>query len=356
MKSLIYSISLLLLFQLGANAQKFFYEDAFENIHCMLAGSCELRFKDAVYEVENAYLEGNLDSVIFNDEIRKLTVLAKNLIAGRALQYEGRDKKEVEKYAALFSVLKDSIPIQDAEGNRFTYIPYGYDFDDIWGHGDWRNMFVSKLLATRTGNCHSLPYLYKILAEELGAQAHLALAPNHMYIKHWNEKDGWYNIELTSGIFPFDSWLMASGYIHLDAIANKLYMEALSDKQSIALCLVDLAQGYQRKFPENDGNFILRCVDTALQEYPTYANALILRAETLKKQLEKEAGRHHAGLDNEALQDETIRNQFLALQQAYVQIHEMGYRRMPEAMYLDWLTSLQKERATFENKTIGNNH
>ena len=79
-------------------------------------------------------------------------------------------------------------------------------------------------MATRKGNCHSLPFLYKILAEELGAKANLALAPNHIYIKHWNEKDGWYNTELTSGIFPIDSWLMASGYIHLDAVANKLYM------------------------------------------------------------------------------------------------------------------------------------
>ncbi|MEO0901738.1 MAG: hypothetical protein AAFY00_06815, partial [Bacteroidota bacterium] len=244
----------------------------------------------------------------------------------------------------------------DSKGTIHKYIPYSYDFNDIWGHGDWKNMFVSKLLATRKGNCHSLPYLYKILADEIEAKAYLALAPNHVYIKHWNENDGWYNTELTSGIFPIDSWLMASGYIHLDAIANKLYMEALSDKQSIALCLVDLAQGYDRKFPENDGVFIGKCVDAALRQYPTYANALILRAENFKKQLEKEAGNQDGILDNEALRDETIKNKFLSLQSAYVQIHEMGYRRMPEEMYLDWLVSLQKEREKFENKRILKNN
>ena len=84
-------------------------------------------------------------------------------------------------------------------------MPYSYDFDDPFGHKDWDNMFVSKLLNTGKGNCHSLPYLYKIIAEELGISAHLALAPNHIYIKHKNEKDGWYNTELTSGIFPIDA-------------------------------------------------------------------------------------------------------------------------------------------------------
>lgn len=355
MKRSITTITIILLLQTtGTKAQKFFYEEAYERIHCMLEGTCDPSFKTAVYEVENAYLEGSLDSTIFNDEIRKLTLLAKSLIKSRTLKYEGSDRKEVEKYAALFSVLKDSIDIQDAEGNMFKYIPYTYDFNDIWGHGDWKNMFVSKLMATRKGNCHSLPYLYKILAEELGAEAHLALAPNHIYIKHFNEKDGWYNTELTSGIFPMDSWLMASGYIHLDAVSNKLYMEALDNDQSLALCLVDLAQGYERKFPENDGEFVMKCVDLALHHYPTYINAMILKAETYKRQLEQEAMKDHAGLDNEALQDETLRNKFLALQNAYAQIHELGYRRMPEEMYLDWLTSLQEEREKYENKKILN--
>ncbi|MEM9363630.1 MAG: hypothetical protein AAGA43_13410 [Bacteroidota bacterium] len=349
---LLYTLVILFCCSGITNAQKFFYEDAFERINCMLEGSCDLSFKTAVYEVENAYLEGNLDSIIFESELQKLTSLAKSLIKSRTLKYDGKDKEEVEKYAALFSVLKDSIDIQDAQGNIYKYVPYGYDFEDIWGHGDWKNMFVSKLLVTRKGNCHSLPYLYKILAEKLDTKAYLALAPNHIYIKHRKEEGGWYNTELTSGIFPIDSWLMASGYIHLDAITNKLYMEALSDKQSIALCLVDLAQGYDRKFPQNDGVFINKCVDAALRQYPTYANALILRAENFKKQLEKEAGNQDGVLDNEALQDETIKTKFLSLQNAYVQIHEMGYRRMPEEMYLDWLTSLEEEREKFENKEI----
>ena len=48
--------------------------------------------------------------------------------------------------------------------------------------------------ANQQRNCHSLPYLYKIIMDELGYEWHLALAPNHMYIKTNNKKVGWYNI------------------------------------------------------------------------------------------------------------------------------------------------------------------
>jgi hypothetical protein len=47
-------------------------------------------------------------------------------------------------------------------------------------------------------------------------------------------------------MFPIDAWLMASGFIHLSSIQNAIYMDTLSTKQSIAACMVDLAQGYEK--------------------------------------------------------------------------------------------------------------
>jgi len=328
------------------------YGIALTKLACMLDGSCELNFKQAVFLVENTYLNNTLDSVAFNQEILKLKLLAIQLVQSRNLKYDGKDKNEVEKYAALFSVIKDTISIVDADGKKFQYVPYSYDFKDVWGHKEWTNMFVSKLLQTGKGNCHSLPYLYKILAEELETDAHLALAPNHMYIKHKNDKNGWYNTELTSGIFPIDAWLMASGYIHLDAITNKLYMEALDDKQSIAMCVLDLAQGFNKAFPENDGRFVYLCTELALKYYPHYINALIMRAETKKKITEDFAQKKYSGLTQEALNDKQILRMYMSMQEDYVSIHKLGYRMMPEEMYLDWLTSLEKERRKYENQNI----
>jgi len=54
-----------------------------------------------------------------------------------------------------------------------------------------------------------MPYLYKILADELNIPCNLAFAPNHIYIKLFSERTGWYNTELANSTFPID----ASGYV-----------------------------------------------------------------------------------------------------------------------------------------------
>src|SRR5690606_31756836 len=215
------SILLLLIINVPLNAQN--KQDRFEQslmtLNNMLVDESQYNFKKAVLSVENAYFDGKLDTVAINKEIKMLTNLCYSLIENRFLAYVENDKKDVNKWASVYQVMCDSIPliIKDKE---YKYIPFKYDFDDVFGNQDISNMFVSKLLYTRKGNCHSLPYLYKILCEELGTTAHLALAPNHVYIKHKNKANGWYNTELTSGIFPNDAWLMASGYVHVDAIKN----------------------------------------------------------------------------------------------------------------------------------------
>jgi len=332
---------LLLLLCLSSSAQKndVLFEKSYSLLNSMLEHPKEYSFKNAVFSVENAYLDGNLDTIAINGQIKVLHNLSLSLIRERFLYYPERDKETVNKWASIFQVMCDTIPLNIKDKN-YSYIPYGYDFKDVFGHQQWSDMFVSKLLITRKGNCHSLPYLYKILAEELGVEANLALAPNHIYIKHKSVKDGWYNTELTSGIFPIDAWLMASGYIHIDAIKNGVYMKALDNNESIALVLVDLAQGYQNKFPENDGAFILKCCEAAIRVYPNFANALILKAETHKTQIGKEQS------------PEVATAQFKELEKEYAHIHRIGYRNMPESMYLGWLLTLKTERNKYENKKL----
>lgn len=261
------------------------YQDAFKQLTQMLEGKQNINFKKAVFLVENAYLVGDLDTIYVNKQIKFLKNLCLSVLKSRTLKYQEQDAQEVSKYASLFSVMKDTIPMINQNGKQFIHLPFTYDFDDSFGHSNWNKMFVSKLLETHNGNCHSLPYLYKILAEEISTTAHLALAPNHFYIKHRSLKNGWYNTELTSGIFPIDAWLMASGFIHLDAIKNGVFMKALTEKESIALCLVDLAQGYQ-KAEFYDIDFVIKCADKALEYFPKYVSAMILKAEAKGEKIE----------------------------------------------------------------------
>ncbi|WP_317128004.1 hypothetical protein, partial [Flavobacterium psychrophilum] len=322
-----------------AQNQEKLFEQSYALLNSMLVDENNYSFKKAVFSVENAFLDDKLDTLFCNNQIRLLNNLSKSLIKERFLAYVERDKEKVNKWASVFEVMHDTIPI-NYNDKLYKYEPFGYDFNDVFGHKTRENLFVSKLLETRKGNCHSLPYLYKILCEELGVDANLALAPNHVYIKHRNIKEGWYNTELTSGIFPIDAWIMASGFVHIDAISNGVYMKALNNRESIAVVMIDLADNYNLKFPNNDGTFILKCCETAIKEYPNFATALILQAETHKKQMKKEQNIEKAKM------------LLVDLEKEYAHIHEIGYRNMPEDMYLNWLVSLKTERKKYENSAL----
>lgn len=301
----------------------------------MLSGRSPLDFQKAVYLTENAYYNGGLDEKAFDDNINLYTSICKGVMSNGALEYTEKDVEAAMAQCAVFLFMTDTIRIS-VGNNLVGSIPFSYNHEDFAGQKDWPNMFVSTLFKTNMGNCHSLPYLYKMIMDKLGHESYLALAPNHIYIKVNNKKVGWYNIELTCGDFPTDAWLMASGYIHIDAIRNKVYMKALTDKESVAMTLVDLAQGYQAKYGLQDGRFVLQCCETALEYFPNYINALLLKGEVLTELYKQspDAGRME---------------QMTSL---YTQIHESGYRKMPDKMYMNWLNSLSNENTEQRMKAV----
>ncbi len=330
--------------------QQYFY--AFSELDSMLSRQKEMSFKRAVFVTENAYYENQLDYSKFNSVIASYANLAKSLIKSRELLYDKPDKETIEKLAAVFTIMTDTIDIEIEPNVLAKHLPFTYDFEDIFGAQDWTKMFVTKLLQTHKGNCHSLPFLYKIICEDLGVKVHLAQAPNHFYIKHRSEKDGWYNTELTSGIFPLDAWLFASGYITLDAVRNGIFMDTLSLRQSIAVCMVDLAKGYEYKFKAKGDEFVVKCCDKALEYYPNFINAQLTKAETLKQQFEQQMKTHGTENPNEVLQFEEPKKLFTEMEQIYVNIYKSGYRTMPDKMYVEWLLSLRIETDKYVNPKI----
>lgn len=333
---------------------KKYYEQAFLEIKGMLSDSIKTSFKRAVFITENAYVDNELNYAAFDNRIQHLVMLCKDMSNIGTLYYDDKDKDEVAKYWSVFMVMKQRKTFElDSNNQRKPFTPFTYDFEDFWGEQDWTKMFVSNLMATAKGNCHSLPFLYKILCEELNAKAYLAMAPNHIYIKHWTKKTGWFNTELTSGYFPIDAWIMASGYVHLSAVQNRLYMDTLSSKQSIAVCLIDLAKGYERKFSKSvDLDFIDKCADLALRYYPNYANGLILKAETMKKRFEQYMVKHNAKYPSDVFKITEAKSLYDEMENLYFRIHQLGYRMMPKEMYITWLEELSQEKEKYVNKQI----
>lgn len=164
------------------------YEKTYSTLSQKLKTNEVSNFKDIVFLIESTFDE-HLMRKDYVDKINFLLSIAHKRENSDSLIYQNQDKDRIKKYAAIFKVLTDTTKYI-ALGKIYNNFPIHYDFDDIFGDKSWENMFVTKLLATQKGNCHSMPYLYKILCEEMGVPCWLALAPNHIYIKHRSEKTG----------------------------------------------------------------------------------------------------------------------------------------------------------------------
>ncbi|MCG9880792.1 MAG: hypothetical protein MH472_09365 [Bacteroidia bacterium] len=317
-----------------------YYNNAYNEIEEMLNGYRPLSFKRAVFLTENAYFQDKLDYEKFESDINLLVFICKKWMTYNKLNdYHQKDSIAILKNFAIYSLMKDTIKFQYGS----PHYPYTYDFNDFFGQKDWSKMFVSKLLTTGNGNCHSLPYLYKIIANELNTEAFLTLAPNHIYLKHRCKGLGWYNTELTSGEFPTDAWIKASGYITLDAIRSGIFMDTLGQVQSVALTIYDLGQGYLYETSNVNDGFVLKCCDLVLKHHPTNVNAMILKAEILRKQYDSllllKQNRKAIEVKSE-------------MEKMYMLALKSGYREMPKQMYLAWLKSVSEQKEKYSNGQI----
>lgn len=316
------------------------YYRGYNILDSMLTEKKAMDLKEAIFTVENAYFDEGLSFEHFDSRLNEFVAFVKTLSSDKLISYNHADFHSVNVHAAIFQMMTDTIPVLAPDNTLLYHLPFQYNFDDYASKKEWSNMFVSTLMDTRTGNCHSLPLFYKLLTEELGEKSWLALAPNHSYIKLHNQADGWYNVELTSGQFPTDIWIKASGYIHTDAIRQGIYMDTLSRKNTVALCMTDLAEGYKHKhISDYDPEFVLMCCNRTLVAFPDYVNALLLKAETLLD-IFKKTGR---------------KEYYQEVEKLYSYIHKIGYRKMPEKMYLEWLQSLSRNRKNSNKKGLNRN-
>lgn len=288
----------------------------------MLHDSTKLSFKRAVFITENAYLGGSLSYAAYNNEIK---LIAQKLIA--FVKERGLQQYKTALHFAIFHFMTQADILNGGK-------PYSYDFNDIFGENDFKQTFVTKLMKTHQGNCHSLPMFYKILAEELKIEAFLALAPQHMYIKHVDEEGNWVNLELTNWHPSSDAWIISSSGINTEAIKSGIYMEPLNLQQSVAFCLLDLAYAHQHKYGY-DG-FYLKCTQLALKHFPKSINAILMQANYFIVLGEREYKAN--GLSPLAKE---LEQKIQALEKLAAQL---GFKKAPNELVQQWELEMEKEK------------
>jgi hypothetical protein len=311
-----------------------YFNAAYNEIWKMLKGETPLDFKKSVFLTEWAYMNGQIDYDEFSKDISSITQKLQQFINQKGVgQY---------KTAGNFALYEFFTRPNWMNGHQ----PLVYDFDDFMGRQDWEKTFVTKLMKTHKGQCRSMPFLYKILAEEMNTEAYLAVAPNHFYIKHLDEQGKWVNIELTNGNFSSDAWMISSTGMSAEAIQTRIYMEALDLKQSVAYCLTELAQGYERKYGYDD--FFVVCCNTTLEYFPKSIHTMMAKHNALMV-----IGKRELALLKGRPPTPEMEKRFVEFKRNEAMIESLGYREMSAEKYEQWLKTVETEKQkTLTNQPI----
>lgn len=153
--------------------------------------------------------------------------------------------------------------------------PYQYDLDDPLGT-KMSNKLLSSYLASKKGNCVTMPFLFVVLGQRLGLDVTAGSAPLHVLVKFRDETGVWYNLETTSGANPTrDAWYRQQLPMTDEAIANGVYLQPLTKKETVALMAETLTEYYvdQHEFEK-----VITLSDLILEYYPKNVSVMIRKS------------------------------------------------------------------------------
>lgn len=317
--------------------QKSYFNSAKQELNDMLIGKTPMDYERAIFIIEDAYWENKNDysyyqSILdFHTENILRIISAKNDEAQKfkptLLETEEQKQAKYDKAItnwAIFSYITDT-SLFVGTNRTFLHLPFQYATHDPLGTLDWRNTQVFNLLDAKNkkGNCFALVSLFKIFSERLNSDAIICTAPGHIYIRHTDNKGIYHNVELATRSFPGTGSMEVLTYTTDEATKNGISLRELELKQSIALCLVYLAKGYEYKFKTKEDDFILQCAEIALQHDSLNLNAMLLKSEWLEERIIKK---------NKTVAQLQADKDFQKYEKQISHLYKLGYREMPLEM------------------------
>ena len=169
---------------------------------------------------------------------------------------------------ALLKTLYEPGPWNDGK-------PFSYDLNDPLGKNPI-NKRLATYLATRKGNCVSMPILVAILGQRLGLTITLTTAPEHVLAKFADDSiQNWVNVEATGGGYKRDESYVRDTSISQTALDNEIYLRPLHPLEAIGVIASTLMEHYALK---GDGDALMEVVDMALTANPKDTVAMIWKA------------------------------------------------------------------------------
>lgn len=111
---------------------------------------------------------------------------------------------------------------------------FAYDHDDPIGR-DIHHKLLATYIETKLGNCVTMPILFLIVADRMGLDVRLAVAPLHLFVRYRDPEGHEVNLETTSGGYPARTeWYRQQLPMTDKAIASGIYMRTLSRRETVA--------------------------------------------------------------------------------------------------------------------------
>lgn len=341
-----------------------YFEEAYKELEAMLEGRDSLDYERAVFLTENAYWDNQIAYSDFQnlldlhtERIRKSasTIKEKNQHKYDSLKrYEKKNFHPLIANAAIYHYLTSpQLVVSDNNTIKIETL-FRYSQYDPYGTDDWTNSQVLSLLnpTRREGNCYAWTALFKIFSERLKSEAFISTAPHHVYIQHKDIKGGFYNVELPTRTFPGDGTIETLTYTTREGIMSGIAMRRLNLKESIGLCLIYLAKGYEYKFGESDAYFSLRCSNLALKHDSLNLNAMLLKAGVMEERLVRYMKEKHIEASEQLREIAEIKDVFSQYEKWINRLNALGYREIPSDVQDILLAKARGEEiSTYKDRT-----
>ncbi|WP_136661524.1 transglutaminase family protein [Nitratireductor sp. XY-223] len=228
----------------------------------------------------------NFDLALFKLSADKIAAPSTDIDAGLAdidglvsglRRYIPGDATEAQKLQILRTFLY-------APGAWNGHEPFQYSKTDPQGVR-FKNRLLSNYVRTREGNCITMPILMAILGGRIGLDMKLALAPRHMVIRYTNAAGETITLEATDKGLP-SSLENLRKYLPITdtALENGLYLRALSPRETAAVISTIVSDRMSDSIQAGDNTAVfaeqISILDHVLQQYPTFAAALVQKADT----------------------------------------------------------------------------
>ena len=227
----------------------------------------------------DAVVDPSIDKSAVLSELGRLTKEARDLA--------GQSRDADAKLKGLRRVIYES-------GSWNSFRPFEYDQSDPLGRV-MRNKLLHNYLATRRGQCVSMPVLMLILADRLGLPMSLATAPDHVLVRYQLSDCRAVNLETTSGAHPArEIWYRKNFPITDLSLETGIYLRSLTRREAVAVMAMIVVEHLYKAGRHEE---VMAVTVILLQHHPLDVNVILTRGSAAGKLLNELRQRFpHPGL------------------------------------------------------------